>query len=76
MTIDLNVQLVDFKTSAIDEVVRKNEDDSYTILLNSRQASNRLQKAYRHAMWHITNNDFDNHTDDIHTIELKAHEME
>ena len=76
MIIDLNVQLVDFKTSAIDEVVRHNEDDSYTILLNSRQASNRLEKAYRHALWHITNHDFENKDGNIQEIELTAHEME
>ena len=76
MKIDLNVQLVDFKTSAIDELVRHNEDGSYTILLNSRQASNRLEKAYSHALWHIHNNDFDNRYGDINEIELIAHEME
>lgn len=76
MTIDLNVKLVDFKTSAIDEIVRHNEDDSYTILLNSRQSSNRLEKAYQHALWHIYNRDFDNKHGDINEIESKAHEME
>ena len=74
MTIDLNVQFVDFKTSAVDELVRHNEDDSYTILLNSRQAVNRLETAYRHALWHIHNNDFQ--SGDINEIEAKAHEME
>ena len=76
MTIDLNVKLVDFKTSAVDELVRHNEDDSYTILMNSRQASNRLEKAYRHAMWHIQNPDFDNKYGNINEIEAMAHEME
>ena len=76
MMIDLNVKLIDFKTSAVDELVRHNEDDSYTIMLNSRQASNRLEKAYRHAMWHITNGDFNNRDGDINEIESIAHEME
>ena len=76
MTNNINVKLVDFKSSAVDELVRRNEDDSYTILLNSRQASNRLERAYRHAMWHIENNDFDNHVSGINDIEATAHEMD
>lgn len=76
MTNDINVKLIDLKSSAIDELVRRNEDDSYTILLNSRQASNRLKRAYRHAMWHIENNDFDDHVSSINDIEATAHEMD
>ena len=73
---DINVQLVDLKTTAVDELVRHNEDDSYTILLNRRQATNRLRTAYKHALWHIQNNDFDNKDGDIQEIETVAHEME
>ena len=76
MAIDLNVQLVDLKTTAVDELVRRNEDGSYTILLNRRQATNRLQTAYKHALWHIQNNDFDNKDGDIQEIEFMAHDME
>ena len=72
MMIDINVILVDFKTSSVDEMVRHNEDDSFTILLNSRQASNRIEKAYRHAMWHIVNGDFDKE-ESIQKIEYIAH---
>lgn len=76
MTNDINVKLVDLKSSAVDELVRRNEDGSYTVLLNSRQASNRLERAYRHAMWHIENNDFDDHVSGINDIEATAHEMD
>lgn len=76
MTIDLNVKLVDLKTTAVDELVRRNEDGSYTILLNRRQATNRLQAAYKHALWHIRNNDFDNKDGDVQEIEAVAHDME
>ena len=76
MIFDINVQLVDLKTTAVDEVVRHNEDDSYTILLNRRQATNRLKTAYKHALWHIQNNDFDNKDGNIQEIEAVAHEME
>lgn len=76
MMIDINVQLVDLKTTAIDEIVRHNEDDSYTILLNRRQATNRLRTAYKHALWHIQNDDFQNKTGDIQEIEATAHDME
>ena len=71
---DINVVLVDFKISSVDELVRHNEDDSYTILLNSRQATNRLRRAYDHAMWHIENGDFDRENIDIQEVESIAHE--
>ena len=74
--IDLNVQLVDLKTNAVDELVRQNEDGSYTILLNRRQATNRLRIAYKHALWHIRNDDFSNRDGDIQDIEATAHMME
>ena len=74
--IDINVQLVDLKISSVDELVRHNEDDSYTIILNSRQASNRLERAYRHALWHIKNGDFCDRERSIGEIECLAHKME
>lgn len=76
MTHDINVLLIDLKTTAVDELVRHNEDGSYTILLNRRQATNRLRTAYKHALWHIQNDDFQNKTGDIQTIESTAHDME
>lgn len=72
--IDINVVLVDFKISSVDELVRHNEDDSYTILLNSRQAPNRLERAYRHAIRHISNGDFDDRDRNVQEIEALAHE--
>lgn len=57
---DVNVQLIDFGITTIDEFVRLNEDGSYTICLNARQASNRIADAYAHAIEHIRHGDLDN----------------
>lgn len=73
--IDLNVQLVDLGVTSVDELVRKNEDDSYTILLNSRQASNRLLSAYNHALRHISRRDHDT-AGDVQEIEYENHRRE
>lgn len=70
--IDINVHLVDFKVSSIYELVRHNEDDSYTILLNSRQAHNKLEQAYNHAVRHIRNGDFEKRGN-IQDLEHNAH---
>ena len=73
--IDLNVQYVDFGVSSVDEITRKNEDGSYTIFLNSRQATNRLLSAYNHALRHIFRKDFDS-DGDVQEIEFKNHRRE
>lgn len=70
----INVQLVDFKITSSKELVRHNDDDSYTILLNSRQASNQMQKAYNHALGHIHRGECDNREDSVQSIETKAHD--
>lgn len=69
----INVQLVDFKITSSKELVRHNEDDSYTILLNSRQASNQLKKAYKHAIGHIGRKECDNRNGSVQDIEYSAH---
>lgn len=67
----INVQLIDFHITSSYEAVRKNEDGSYTILLNSRQASNQLRKAYLHALGHIRRDDWSK--EDVQRIEGEAH---
>lgn len=57
--IDVNVYVIDFGITSSDEFVRKNEDGSYTIAINARQATNRQKEAYRHALEHIYREDFD-----------------
>lgn len=67
----INVQYVDFHITTAYEAVRKNEDGSYTILLNSRQAPNLLREAYLHALKHIERDDWSR--SDIQQIEGEAH---
>ena len=58
-TPDVNIVVIDFKTSKGKEMVVPNEDGSYTILINSRLSYDSQLKAYEHAMRHINNNDFE-----------------
>lgn len=73
MTPDVNVVVMDFKTSKGKEMVVPNEDGSYTILINSRLTYASQLKAYEHAMRHINNNDFEK--TDVQPIEYSAHEL-
>lgn len=70
----VNVFLVDLKTSTGYEIVTKNEDGSFTILINSRQATNKQKEAYIHALKHIVNDDF--LKADVQEIEGEAHKKE
>ncbi len=71
--IDINVKLVDFKITSSDESVRANEDGSYTVLINSRQASNRQATAYREAVRHIQQGECDHRDGEVQQIEYATH---
>lgn len=49
-------------------------DGGYCVYLNARLSQAAREQAYRHAMWHIENNDWER--DDVQQIELEAHGME
>lgn len=53
-------------------MVVRNEDDSYTILINAKLSDTGQLEAYNHAMKHITNNDFQK--SDVQEIEMSAHQ--
>ena len=55
----------------VGEQVIKNNDDSYTILLNARLSYERQLECYRHALLHIINEDFEKDISD--EIEYIAH---
>lgn len=55
----------------VGEQVIKNNDDSYTILLNARLSHERQLECYQHALLHISNNDFE--MDNADRIEYIAH---
>lgn len=67
----INTLIIDFPVTCVSEMVRQNEDGSYTILLNAKMSHERLQKAYLHALGHIKNNDFEK--DNVQEIEYEAH---
>ena len=70
MKLDVNTFLLDMDV-LIPEHVIANSDGSYTVLLNSRLSRERQQECYRHALLHISNNDFEK--DNADEIEYKAH---
>ena len=70
---DINVQMMDLKTTKVKETVTCNEDGSYTIFLNTRFTQEQLNDAYIHALNHIIRADFDKHTNSVDTIEAYAH---
>lgn len=54
----INTFLIDLPVT-IKGVSRKNYDDSYTILINSKLNDEQRQSAYLHEMQHIYNKDFE-----------------
>lgn len=69
-TLDVNVVLLDFKTSKAKEMITVNEDGTYTVLINSRLAHAEQLKAYSHAINHIRENDFAK--EDVQSIEYQT----
>ena len=74
MTRDVNVFLRDFPNTKECEVITENSDGSYTIFLNSRMSHERQLNAYRHALEHIQNGDFQRQ--DVQQIETVAHNLQ
>jgi hypothetical protein len=72
---DINVQMMDLKTTKVKETVTCNEDGSYTIFLNTRFTQEQLNDAYIHALNHIIRADFE-HTSSVNTIEAYAHGLQ
>lgn len=55
------------------EAVTPNEDDSYTIFINTRYSQEQRTASYLHALGHIEHEDFNNECS-VDTIEAKAHQ--
>ena len=70
MELDINTRLIDMDVLVGEQVI-KNNDDSYTILLNARLSHERQLECYRHALLHISNDDFEKDNADL--IEITAH---
>ena len=68
----INIFLHDFGNVKGNEIVTQNPDGGYTVLISARLCQRKQFEAYRHAMRHIKNYDFEK--DDVQTIEADAHE--
>lgn len=73
MTPEIYQQIKDFGITSCDEYVVPNPDGSYTIMLNARSATNRLEEAYKHAVEHILYGDLDQEELDVNKIEMIRH---
>ncbi len=72
MTDDVFVYLVDLP-DGIDEMVTPC-NGGYTVYIDSALDDIQRMKAYRHALWHIENDDFNK--DDVNEIEMEAYRRE
>ena len=70
---DINVVLMD-NPFGIKGSVNKNEDGSYTVIINARLNVEQHREVYMHEVEHIENGDFDK--PDVDIIEYNAHNME
>lgn len=69
--IDYHVELIQFPTSKVKESVVRNEDDSYTIFIESSLSFAEQQNVFKHALSHILEDDFEK--EDADRIEYYAH---
>lgn len=70
---DINVVLMD-NPFGIKGSVNKNDDGSYTVIINSKLNAEQQREVYLHEVEHIENGDFDK--TDVDIIEHDAHKME
>lgn len=67
---DVFTYLVDMPLATKEMVVPCN--GGYTVYINARLSYLDQQNAYRHALTHIRNNDFEDY--DVQKVELRAHQ--
>ena len=68
--VDIFVRYINMDTCVKEQVI-SNADDSYTIIINSRLAYIDQLRAYKHAIRHIYNGDFERYN--VNAIEQNAH---
>ena len=71
MTIDYQIQLIQFPNKKVREAVVANEDGSYTIFIDASLTREMQQESFEHAMKHILGDDFTKDNGD--KIEFDAH---
>lgn len=70
MMYDFNIVFIDVDTM-VGESIFKNDDYSFTILVNSRWSFEMQRYCILHAFNHVRNNDWE--MDDVNEIEARAH---
>ena len=55
----------------VNEALTLNDDGSFTVFISTQISQEKQEAAYKHALWHITNDDF--YKPDVQEIETEAH---
>lgn len=71
---DYYVYRIELPNGIHEMVVPNSDDDGFTIYIDIRLSDNQAEAAYRHALGHITNNDFSKMS--VQKIEHEAHQAE
>ena len=53
-----------------------NQDDSFTIVLNSRLSREQHLKSYHHELTHIEHGDYERQCKEVNIVEIFAHKMQ
>lgn len=69
----INVRIMDMDVMIPEQICKccDNGEEGYTIFLNARHTQERRMQAYKHAMNHIENGNFEK--ENVQEIELEAH---
>lgn len=73
ITENVYVHVVNMDT-CVHEMVRHTPSDDYVVFINARLSDKAQRKAYRHALDHIENRDFEK--SDVQQIEYEAHKRD
>ncbi len=71
MSIDYQIQLINFPSGKVHEAVTPNEDGSFTIFIDKRLTWEAQRERFLHVMKHLYGNDFEK--EDVQKIESEAH---
>jgi len=70
--VDYQIQYIKFPTGSVREAVTQNEDNSYTIFIESTITREQQMKEFLHAMKHIIGDDFSKE-EFVASLERQAH---
>lgn len=71
----INLQVVDWLPLSVSGLTIKNDDDGFTVLLNSKMSYHKQKETYLHETMHIVNKDFEADIEkQVNKLEKDRHE--